>query len=78
MGEPAPSVRYLIPPPHILLPNFLAWAKRWLDSGIDATAGIMLFTLETTRIIEATFPAIIKWYYSGECSWGRCRVCDVM
>lgn len=64
-GEPEPTVRYLTPPPHVLLPKFLDWATRWLVTGVDIT-GVRLFTLETLRIVEATYQNIINWYYSGE------------
>ena len=67
-GEPTkePPVRYLMPPPHKLLPDFMAWATRHIDN-IDATSGELLFTLETVRIVEATMKQIIKWYFSCEC-----------
>lgn len=63
-AKPRPPVRHMVPPPHVLLPQLLAWANRWCQQGLDPITGEHIFTLQTWSFLAKLFKACINWRLS--------------
>ncbi|GAX81808.1 hypothetical protein CEUSTIGMA_g9236.t1 [Chlamydomonas eustigma] len=56
--------RKLRPPPHSMLPKFLAWINKWSEMGVDARTNIHMFTIQTFRLFKRQIRQICEWQLS--------------
>lgn len=57
-------MRYLKPPPNILLGRFLKWWNRWTKDGWDMSSRKHIFTEDTMRLARRTIVGIQRWFMS--------------